>query len=211
MAGSAAEERIRAKAETMLRTLFPAARIVHELVLQQGGVRIDLAAIGPSFIAAVEIKSERDVLERLPAQAEMALRVTDLFGVCVAASHAEKISTYISRVDDQPKVRLPYRAHLLVENEEGFDTKYSPFDLEWGGRDRIQARLCNPADRLEMLWASELKQISRSGMSRQPAKYYICETMNGREIREAVCATLRARRFPRADAAIPLPLPGVAA
>lgn len=203
MAGSVAEERIRAKAEAMLRSLFPDARIIHELVLQQGGVRIDLAAVRPGFIAAVEIKSERDVLTRLPEQAEAAMRVTDLFGVCVAEKQAAKIGKYYAPAEEV-KIRLPYGAHLLVETEDGFDTKYSPFDPDWRGYDRIQSRLCNPADRLEMLWAEELKLISqRPKLSRSPAKHHICETMNGRQIREAVCSALRSRPFPRADPAIP--------
>jgi hypothetical protein len=208
VSGSAAEERIRAKAEAMLRRLFPDARIIHELVLQQGGVRIDLAAVHPSYIAALEIKSERDVLDRLPEQVKAAMRVTDLFGVCVAESHAGKIGR---SYEPDAKVKLPYDAHLLVETDDGFATRYTPFDQDWGGRDRMQPRLCNPADRLEMLWADELKLISRSRHPRQPAKHLVCETMNGRQIREAVCATLRARSFPRADAPVPFPLQSLAA
>lgn len=197
MGGSVAEERIRVKAEAMLRRLFPDARIIHELVLKQGGVRIDLAAVSPSFIAAIEVKSERDVLTRLPDQAKEAMRVTDLFGVCVAEKHAAKVGQYY---DDEAVVKLPYGAHRLVETDDGFDARYTPFDLNWLGKDRFQARLCNPADRLEMLWAEELKVISaRPKLSRQPAKHFICETMTGAEIRRAVCTALRTRSFPRAD------------
>lgn len=209
MSGSAAEERIRVKAEALLRRLFPDARIVHELVLEQGGVRIDIAAVRPSFIAAIEVKSERDVLTRLPDQAKAGLRVTDLFGVCIAAKHAEKIGKYY--MPEPGKIQLPYRAELLVETEDGFVTKYTGFDPDGGISDRIQPRLCNPADRLEMLWADELKLIGRTKLSRQPAKHLICETMTGRAIREAVCATLRARSFPRADAPVPFPLQDLAA
>tara|TARA_R110000868_G_scaffold34552_18_gene124807 strand:- start:575 stop:1210 length:636 start_codon:yes stop_codon:yes gene_type:complete len=206
MSGSAAEERIRGKAEVMLRRLFPDARIIHELVLKQGGVRIDLAAVSPGFLAAIEVKSERDVLTRLPEQTAEAMRVTDLFGVCVAAKHADKIGAYYHS-KETVKVLLPYGAHLLTETDEGFITRSSPFDPGWMGYDRIQSKLCNPADRLEMLWADELKVIAgHRKLSRQPAKHFICETMNGRQIREAVCAALRARHFPRADPAIPLVL-----
>lgn len=201
MAGSIAEERIRAKAEAMLRRLFPDARIIHELVLKQGGVRIDLAAVQPAYIAAIEIKSERDVLTRLPDQVSAAMAVTDLFGVCVAEKQSSKIGRYF---EDEAKMRLPYGAHLLAETDDGFDTRYTPFDPGWRGKDLFQARLCNPADRLEMLWADELKLISGySKLSRQPAKHHVCETMTGAQIRRAVCSALRARAFPRADPAIP--------
>ncbi|WP_460986393.1 hypothetical protein [Sphingobium sp. TomTYG75] len=188
----------------MLRQLFPDARIIHELVLRQGGVRIDIAAVRPGYIAALEIKSERDVLTRLPNQVKAAMEVTDLFGVCVAAKHADKIGKFY---DDGAKVKLPWGAQLLVEADNGFDLKpYDAFHHEGGWRHRVGPRLCNPADRLEMLWAEELKLISqRPKLSRQPAKTHICESMTGRQIREAVCATLRARPFPRADPAIPFP------
>lgn len=210
MSGSVAEERIRAKAEAMLRSLFPDARIIHELVLRQGGVRIDLAAVRPAYIAVVEIKSERDVLTRLPDQVAAAMEVADLFGVCVAEKHANKIG---KSYDDDAKVKLPWGAQLLIEAEHGFDLKpYDAFHHEGGWRHRVEPRLCNPAARLEMLWAEELKLISqRPKLSRQPAKRHICETMTGKQIREAVCAILRARPFPRADPAIPYEAPALAA
>jgi hypothetical protein len=207
VSGSAAEERIRTKAEAMLRQLFPDARIIHELVLQQGGVRIDLAAIRPGYIAAIEIKSERDVLTRLPDQAKAAMRVTDLFGVCVASKYRDKIGTYFTSA----AVTLPYGAELLVETEDGFDTRLSAFAPQLGQRLRVEPRLCNPADRLEMLWASELRAISGTKFPRQSAKRLICETMTGRKIREAVCAALRARPFPRADAPVPYTFQDLAA
>src|SRR5207237_1641615 len=88
--GSAAEERIRAKAEVMLRATFPDARIVHELVLQQGGVRIDLAAITPDRLVCVEVKSERDVLARLPEQVAAMRRVCDAWCVVTAEKHLDE-------------------------------------------------------------------------------------------------------------------------
>jgi hypothetical protein len=52
-----------------------------------------------------------------------------------------------------------------------------------------------------MLWADELQAIS--GLSKARRDLYaahIVETMTGGEIRRAVCAALRQRQFPRADA-----------
>lgn len=65
MAGSDAEERIRAKVEAELRRQFPTARIIHELVLSSGVSRLDLAAVTRDQIIVAEIKSERDTLSRL--------------------------------------------------------------------------------------------------------------------------------------------------
>src|SRR5438309_664980 len=187
MSGSAAEERIRVKAEAMLRRRFPTARIIHELVLKQGGCRIDLAAVTPDLIALVEIKSERDVLTRLPAQIEAAMAVGDLFAVCVAEKvleappdlgpHllrtfavcvAEKVRAKIRRSFEPGEgLKLPWDVALMVETPDGFD------DAAYGRQDFTdlrQPRLCNPADRLEMLWASELMWIGGTKLSRQPAK-----------------------------------------
>lgn len=52
-----------------LRRIRPEARIIHEIQSAcQGPNRIDLIAVSRSEIIAVEIKSERDKLDRLPAQ-----------------------------------------------------------------------------------------------------------------------------------------------
>jgi hypothetical protein len=196
MVGSVAEERIRAKAEAMLRRRFPEARIIHELVLQQGGCRIDLAAVTPDLLALVEIKSERDVLSRLPDQIEAALRVGDLFAVCVAEKVRAKIRC---SWESGEGVKVPWGVPVMVETDEGFAADYHDRDFT----NLKPARLCNPADRLEMLWAAELMRISGTKYPRQRAKHLICETMTGREIRRAVCRELRLRSFPRADPAVP--------
>jgi hypothetical protein len=88
MAGSEAEERIRAKVEAEFRRRWPDARIVHELVLNQGGVRIDLAAITEDALIVAEIKSERDTLTRLAGQVKASLRVAQCVWVVVADKHA---------------------------------------------------------------------------------------------------------------------------
>src|SRR3546814_12937862 len=83
MAGSVAEERIRGKVEAKLRLLFPEARLIHELVLKQGGVRIDLAAVTTARLICIEIKSERDVMTRLPDQCAAMRLVCDTWSVRV--------------------------------------------------------------------------------------------------------------------------------
>ena len=92
---SAAEERIRLKAETAMRAAFPEARIIHELMVLQGGCRIDLAAVEPDRLILVEVKSERDVLTRLERQREQATAVADLFRVIVADTQSIIISNLV--------------------------------------------------------------------------------------------------------------------
>lgn len=195
MSGSAAEERIRAKGEAMLRALFPTARIIHELMLRQGGCRADLAAVTPDRLIGLEIKSERDVLTRLPAQAEAMDQVCDAWGVLVAGAHLEKVRA------------LDTRLWLVAAAED---------DRERLGqrlfRDSFSG-LCNAPARLDMLWADELRIIScpRRDAPRRMCIQAAADHLTGVQVRRAVCAALRARAFPRADPAIPLSPVGLAA
>jgi len=65
---SAEELAMRALCAERLRQRWPAARLIHELPLRYSTRRIDLAAVTPDQIIAVEIKSSRDTLTRLEAQ-----------------------------------------------------------------------------------------------------------------------------------------------
>lgn len=181
MAGSVAEERIRAKAEAALRDVWPDARIVHELMLRQGGCRIDLAAITETRLIVVEIKSERDVLTRLKEQARQAAEVSDGFSVALAEKHWRKAweENHISIMD--------------AAQEDGIVTH-----LERDVRRVLEAATNSPA-RLKMLWASELKRIAGLNAPRMPCIVKASDQYSGSEIRRRVCAALRARTFPRAD------------
>lgn len=192
MAGSAAEERIRGKAEAKLRAIFPDARIIHELVLKQGGVRIDLAAVTPVRLVCVEIKSERDVMTRLPDQVTAMKRVSDAWAVVVADAWYD-IARDIAGI-----------LHACSESElDG--TVRSWAGLHGMERDAMKG-MCNAPARLDMLWAEELQRISGLGAraNRTDCTRHIADTHTGAEVRKAVCAALRARSFPRADPAIPI-------
>lgn len=180
---SAAEERIRVKAEAMLRSAFPDARLVHELVLKQGGCRIDLAAITPDRLICVEVKSERDVLDRLPDQVEAMRRVCDAWCIATAAKHLDKcreIAGWLHAFEEDGLARVGLWRESL------------------GG-------VCNAPARLDMLWADELRWVARIKAARWPCIIAASDSMTGAQVRRAVCGALRAREFPRADAAISLP------
>lgn len=180
---SAAEERIRIKAEQALREVWPSARIVHELMLRQGGCRIDLAAITAERLIVVEIKSERDVLDRLKRQQQQARRVADGFSVVLTEKH------WRDAWQD---------GHVSIL--EAFKEDEIRIGLERQCRDVHQAT-CNAPARLEMLWASELRRVAETGptSARQFSILKASDNMTGAEVRRRVCAALRARPFPRAD------------
>lgn len=186
MSGSAAEERIRAKAEAALREVYPDARIIHELMLRQGGCRIDLAAVTESRLITVEIKSERDVLARLKEQARQAREVSDGFYVVLAEPHWRK-----AWEDDHVSILEAVKEDEIVA------------DLRRGQRG-VMTAWCNAPARLAMLWADELRWIAGQKGARHFCITAASDAQTGSQIRRAVCAALRARPFPRADPAIPV-------
>ncbi len=71
----------------------PDTLMLNELGLANGSTRIDIAVINGQ-IEGYELKSERDTLERLPAQRDLYNKVLDRISLVVAENHrdaAEKI------------------------------------------------------------------------------------------------------------------------
>lgn len=180
---SEAEERIRAKCEAALRQQFPDARIIHELVVQQGSCRLDLAAVTPSRIILVEVKSERDVLTRLPRQVKEARRVSDLFRAVVTDKHLDKsrqVAGWLETVTEDEFIR-------------SIGSSYATKQL-------LTTPINAPA-RLAMLWADELRIVAECGLkaNRSDCIFKASEFFTGSELRRRICAALRARSYPRAD------------
>lgn len=207
MSGSIAEERIRAKVEADMRRRYPDARIIHELVLSQGGVRIDLAVVTPDQLIVAEVKSERDTLKRLAEQATVAVEVAQQVWIVLAEKHVEPV------LQRRERWIFPVRPGPAVDNPDHI----AALDQCWiyretdGGLDvvdryagRMQPTRANPLAMLHMLWADELRTIAQGGkgLSRLPAMDLCVEHLGGRQIRRAVSAPLRRRAFPRADAPV---------
>lgn len=64
-------------------------KVVEEMGLWAGTVRIDIAVINGE-LSGFELKSDRDTLERLPAQADIYSRVFDRVTLVAGARHLEK-------------------------------------------------------------------------------------------------------------------------
>lgn len=220
MAGSEAEERIRAKAEAELRRLYPDARIVHELVLQTGVSRLDLAAVTPHQIIVAEIKSERDTLSRLKAQIGFAHEIADATWVVVAAAHGDAVlhmadsSSWGPERPRTPPLTGMWREHwrnpdylpglsrcrLMIESDDGFSVTPAS---SW------HRRLNDPRAVFDVLWAGERRAAVALAGGPLSGKATCAETlawavenMTGGQIKKAVCRALRLRRFARADEAL---------
>ncbi len=225
MAGSSAEERIREKAVAMLRQRYPAARIIHELKLNDD-IRIDLAAVTTDRIALVEIKSEKDTLKRLGPQLLRASEVGQDVYLVMHDSHKDRLEaarclSMYDRVNDDLKALCDkHRARVAAldgRERSAVESAAHLFEAEdraalahghtmWrpNGWNTIRPRVL-----LYMLWAGELRQIGFRHRLHQSPKLpmfdsidLICEHLSGREIRREVCAALRTRTFARADAPI---------
>lgn len=216
MSGSVAEERIRAKVEAAMRSRWPSARIIHELVLASSEIRIDLAAVTANEIIVAEIKSERDTLKRLEAQIGMAHEVADVTWVVVAEAYREVLEHLANSSSTGPeRPRSPpltgmwreywqnpdylpglERCQRMVETEDG---------LALIGQSH-RSRVPDPRAVFDMLWAPERRDVIAAAGGPVSSKASCHETltwavehMSGGAIRRAVCATLRRRKFARAD------------
>lgn len=71
-------------------------KIVEEMGIWSGSVRIDMAVIN-GHLTGYELKSDRDTLDRLPAQAELYSRVFDKVCLVVGSRHAGKARRLVPR------------------------------------------------------------------------------------------------------------------
>jgi hypothetical protein len=227
MAGSSAEREIRDAVVARLRKIFPDGRIVHELNTRgQGSSRIDVASITENKIIAVEIKSEKDKLDRLGHQIDDFSRCSDWLIVAAHRKH------FVDHREAYWRDAVPTRLRLNHEKGERLSQYSVPADV-WCFPDaedgRVAGRLKGacvwpldrafydlrvgpaPGDLLSLLWADELRSECAchgiGGGARRTILDMVvdmCAKMTGREIRHAVCRQLRARPFAEADDPVPL-------
>lgn len=74
----------------------PNTRIVEEMGIWSGSVRIDMAVINGE-LHGYELKSDRDTLERLPFQADLYSRVFDRVELVVGARHCDKATKLVPK------------------------------------------------------------------------------------------------------------------
>jgi hypothetical protein len=212
---SSDEADIRTDVVAHIRMNWPSARIIHEInVSGQGSNRIDVLAVAPEAMLAVEIKSKKDKLDRLPEQIKAMRRATPH---CFAAIHEkflvpekcnphyavwEKDGAYfrgtVPRDIRAPVWVWPKRNRSMHEN--GLDS-YE----RWGAPAMPMARPL-PDAALEMLWANELRQMCadlRIGVSRTTVMSECVRLLRwqatGAEITRGICAALRRRECVEAD------------
>ena len=214
---SSAEGEIRDAVVDRIRKHRPNARIIHEInVSTYGPNRIDLVAVDTAEIIAVEIKSAKDKLDRLPAQIASMRNVAHHV---IAAVHekfmtlehpANEKSSHFSRdgkfyyrtlPDD---LRWKCTNWIYPERVRAADPSY---DFEWRWeipKPAIQSPL--PEAALSMLWRDELEALCnklRVSIGRRSTMETMANALrwhcNGRELTLGICESLRRRQCVEAD------------
>lgn len=175
-----------------LRQDYPEARIVHELPLRYSTNRIDLAAITPDRIIAVEVKSSRDEMRRLERQVRAFLPVSPKIIVALAPKWLRKPKGAKLSVAEEILGRIGRVETWAVCAET------ATLDKVDGGTHALATPWS--AQLLDMLWRAELEAIATEygvAVKRRPSHSVLrdaCEAaLTGTQIRTAVCTALRAR------------------
>ena len=215
---SEAEAEIREAVVAHLRQHRPNARIMHEVNASSFGNRIDVLAVDRTEIIAVEVKSAKDKLDRLPNQFSAmrkcahhviaALHEKFLVPIeCGAhAAHFEKDGKHYYGVLPDP---VGWREGWVYPMRPRAISPIWGDDLKrWHVPDpAIQRPL--PSGSIVMLWAGELRDIARRYGISLPARATMEHAVNalrwqltGRDLTLGICAALRARKCIEADEAI---------
>lgn len=208
---SAAEAEVRDAVVARLRILRPGARIIHEINASGFGNRIDVLAVDRAEIIAVEIKSEKDKLDRLPTQ------IVAMRGAAhhvIAALHEKHLPTHADVGDtwvrdDLKSHKVPPKeakgAKVWAYPEVGSEAKRS-----WGrGRweePKFAPQACLPSKAIDMLWRAELLAVcDEEGVSvgrRATSPFMVSAlrwTLSGGDLTKAICRALRRRNALEAD------------
>ncbi len=199
---SSAEAEIREAVVAHLREIMPECRIIHEINVESFGNRIDVLAVGDDRLAAVEIKSAKDKLDRLPAQIKAMQRVTPHV---YAALHEKFLTTSHGNIYPPTDAR----GAIVWAFPRIARPGHVECGVEWRARDQWRRQrqvMCLPAEALNILWRDELhaicgglgvKGVSKLTMSE--AIDHIRWRMTGEQITKTVCRSLKARDCIEAD------------
>lgn len=186
---SSAEAEIREAVVARLRQVRPNARIMHEVNASSFGNRIDVLAVDRAEIIAVEIKSERDKLDRLKDQVR---------AMAGCAHHV------IGAVHEKFGLR-----EVRDAMGWGHQAWFWPADTAYWSDPRPAVSRPLPAGALDMLWRAELLEMCGHYsvcVPKRPTMGHMIPALRwgltGRDLTLGICAALRSRECIEADPAI---------
>lgn len=201
---STAELALRDAVERWGRSRWPDARVVHELVMDRGTVRADMAFVSPDHLVAIEIKSEYDDTSRLIHQAGMYRLAAPEVWIVAPARHAADV--------DLVGYLIPSLGLAKTDKDRVTGGEYvlgpppTQFEIEAAREPTPFAPV--PRCALSLLWVAELADEARRARllagGRPPTHAnlvaLLIDKLSSAEITTAVCRQLRARQaFWRAD------------
>jgi hypothetical protein len=167
-----------------IKSEHPDSRMVDELVLLRGLVRVDVAVINDS-LHGYEIKSESDNLERLPAQQAAYKKVFDRMTLVADEKH----------VEHAVRIVPPCWGLIAVGRKDG-----QPYANEiWPA---IRNRDLDPLALAQLLWREEaIELMDFFGLargfrdkSRKVLWQALAKSLTTEELRSFVCYKLRTRK-----------------
>jgi len=210
---SSAEAEIRDPVVDRLRKMRPNARIIHEICASHGGCRMDVIAVDRAEIIAVEIKSKKDKLARLPDQ------ITAMRGAAhhvIAALHEkflpeQKTSEFAmeyERDGEFYRLREPQEArHAQLwrfPEPEKVGQRFSPCGMWKEPSLTIQVPL--PPRAIDILWRDELYELCGELSVPVPKRATMKQMLtalrwsaSGRDLTLGICRSLRRRKCVEAD------------
>ena len=220
---SDAEALIRAAVVARLRLLRPNARVMHEVnVAGQGSNRIDVLAVDRAEIIAVEIKSAKDKLDRLPDQVKA---MQGCAHHVIAALHEK----FLTSNETDVRIRNPETGFYEKTGTAVYFSRPDEAEpaLTWvypeTGRKGYRCGAWEepkphitvplPPDAIRILWADELRQLCASIHVPLPPRPNMDQMVSalrwratGEQITKGICAALRARQCIEADPPVPWPV-----
>lgn len=195
---SDAEAEIRDAVVAKLRRCRPNARIIHEINLLDGMVRADVMAVSRAEIITVEIKSERDKLDRLPDQLDAMRRCSH---IAIAALHRKFIPEEIVHLRSPRLDCVPWHVTTwwYPAAQDMAEAHHPAF--QWTEPDL--SRSLNqplPPDAMSLLWRDELEELCQTlGLTipRRANMRAMTQALRwaatGRDLTLGICAALRKR------------------
>lgn len=194
---------------------------MHEVNASSYGNRIDVLAVCPAEIIAVEIKSAKDKLDRLPDQLE-AMRgcahtvIAALHEKFLVETKANEFTGtierdgeffYLARPEIAPFTR-PFEGTWIFPELGRSPAGKPDYLFPWRDPDAVVQQPL-PAQAIDMLWREELLEMcGRFGVSvpKRPVMAAMVNALRwqltGRDITRGICGALRARACIEADAPI---------
>jgi len=168
-----------------IKKQFPSTKIIEELGLCQGNVRIDMVAINGA-IHGFEIKSESDDLRRLPIQAELYNKVLDTVTIVAGNRHLIKLRQIIPSWWGIITAEKESKDNIILHNERQANINYE----------------INPNSLVQFLWKEEALNILKEnklekGLIGKPRKLLwnkLVEELPLRALKSYVMETLMSRQ-----------------